>query len=271
MLEVKAQAKLPYFSTVKLTWIGLFFNSFLPGAVTGDFIKLLYAKDLNKDLSKTFLITSVLMDRVIGLIGLLCLVGLFSIVSYSEVVGISPQIGKVMMVNFLLFIGVLVFLVTLFLPKNIQEIFLNLTLKLPFIGDKIHHTLEQVWLIGTNKLTVIKCLGISMVCQFLNVVCLYLLAYQFIGDAIPLAHAFTFIPLGFMAVAVPISPAGLGVGHVAFETLFGYFNIKGGASYFNLYFLLMIFNNLLGVIPYLLSGKKHTLAEANEFEQSLES
>ena len=268
LLEIKAGTKLPYLPCVKLTWIGLFFNSFLPGAVTGDFIKLLYAKDLNKELSKTFLITSVLMDRVIGLIGLLILVGIFSMISYSEVIQISPQISNLMVMNFLLFIGVVLFLVTLFLPTSIQNIFLNLSLKIPVLGDKVHHTLEQVWLIGKAKVAVIQCLFISFLCQFLNVLTLYVLAYQFIGDAVPLTHAFTFIPIGFIAVAIPIAPAGLGVGHVAFETLFGYFNIKGGASYFNLLFLLMIFVNLLGVFPYLFSGKKHTLAEASEFEKS---
>ena len=52
---------------------------------------------------------------------------------------------------------------------------------------------------------------------------------------------------------------------MAFEKLFGYFNITGGANFFNLYFLCLIFVNLFGFIPYILSGKKHTLKEAEEF------
>ena len=71
LLEIKTGTKLPALSMIRLTWIGLFFNSFLPGAVTGDFIKLLYAKDLDPKLTKTYLVTSVLLDRIIGLIGLL--------------------------------------------------------------------------------------------------------------------------------------------------------------------------------------------------------
>jgi glycosyltransferase 2 family protein len=268
LLEVKTGVKLPYLKFVKLTWIGLFFNSFLPGAVTGDFIKLLYAKDLNDKLTKTYLVTSVLMDRILGLIGLLFLVGLFSSVYYSEVVIKSPEISKLMMINLLLFVAVIVFLITLFLPQKTQDFFLNLAAKTPFIGDKIETTLNQVWLIGKNKVAVFKCLSISLILQFLNVVCFYLLIYQFIENTVPLGHAFTFIPIGFVAVAIPISPAGLGVGHVAFETLFKYFGVAGGASFFNLYFLLMIFNNLFGFIPYVLSSKKHSLAEASQFEQS---
>ncbi|MBT7610203.1 MAG: flippase-like domain-containing protein [Bacteriovoracaceae bacterium] len=268
LLEIKTGVKLSYVRFVKMTWIGLFFNSFLPGAVTGDFIKLLYAKDLDNRLTKTYLVTSVLMDRILGLIGLLFLVGSFSLSYYSEIITKSPQISKLMNINLLLFLGAIIFLITLFLPQKTQDLFLNLSLKVPFIGSKIEMTLKQVWLIGKNKLAVLKCLGISLTCQFLNVICFYLLIYQFIGNAVPLGHAFTFIPLGFVVVAIPISPAGLGVGHVAFQTLFSYFSVEGGASYFNLYFLLMIFNNLFGVIPYLLSSKKHSLTEASQFGQS---
>ncbi len=268
LLEIKSGTKLAIRQCIKLTWIGLFFNSFLPGAVTGDFIKLLYAKELSKKFSKTFLITSVLMDRVLGLIGLFFLVGFFSITYYSKVISISPQMSHLMALNFLFFIGIIVFLITLFLPRKIQNTLLTLSLKTPFLGKKIHKTLEQVWLIGREKKSIITCIAMSIFSQFLNVVCFYLLAYQFIGDSLPLPYAFTFIPIGFLAVAIPISPAGLGVGHVAFETLFGYFNISNGASYFNLYFLLMIFTNLFGFFPYVLSHKKHTLAEANQFESS---
>jgi glycosyltransferase 2 family protein len=268
LLEIKTESKLSYFKFIKLTWIGLFFNSFLPGAVTGDFIKLLYAKDLSPKLSKTYLVTSVLMDRILGLIGLLFLVGIFSLIYYSEIISKSPQIGKLMIINFLLFIVVISFLITLFLPQKVQDYFLKLSLNIPVLGYKIEKTLSQVWLIGKNKIAVLKCLFISLISQFSSVLCFYILIFKFVENGVPLGHYFTFIPIGFVAVAIPISPAGLGIGHVAFETLFSYFNIPNGASYFNLFFLLMIFNNLFGFIPYVLSTKKHSLTEAKQFEEA---
>lgn len=267
LLEIKTGTKLPAFSMIRLTWIGLFFNSFLPGAVTGDFIKLLYAKDLDPKLTKTYLVTSVLLDRIIGLIGLLFLLGLFSILYFKEVTGLSPQINRLLYVNSLLFIGVIFFFVSLFLPANIQEMLRGIARKIPVLGNKIDNTLEQVWLIGQNKKAVIICAIMSMGLQFLNVCALYTVSYPFMGEGIKLAYAFTFIPIGFIAVAIPISPAGLGVGHMAFEKLFGYFSIDGGANFFNLYFLSLVFINLFGFIPYILSGKKHSLKEAEEFSQ----
>ena len=57
-------------------------------------------------------------------------------------------------------------------------------------------------------------------------------------------------------MSIPIAPAGLGVGHAAFHTLFGYFGIKDGASLFNIYFIFVIMTNLTGIIPYLLIDRK---------------
>ena len=146
--------------------------------------------------------------------------------------------------------------------------FRQMARRVPVIGNKIDNTLEQVWLIGQNKKAVIICAVMSMGLQFLNVCALYTVSYPFMGEGIKLAYAFTFIPIGFIAVAIPISPAGLGVGHVAFEKLFGYFSIDGGANFFNLYFLSLVFINLFGFIPYIMSGKRHSLKEAKNLAKS---
>ena len=59
--------------------------------------------------------------------------------------------------------------------------------------------------------------------------------------------------LGFGFIAVPISPAGAGVGHVVFETLYREVGLSQGANLFNLYFLINFSINLVGIIPFLLT------------------
>jgi uncharacterized membrane protein YbhN (UPF0104 family) len=267
LLRIGTKEPLPAWSMIKLTWIGLFFNSVLPGAVTGDFIKMLYARDLDKNLSKTYLLTSVLMDRILGLFGLLFLLGGFTIFTYDEVMALSPKVKPLLGFNFLLFAGVIIFFLTLFLKQSMQNIILKYVLLVPMLGRQIHKTLKQVWLIGQNKKAVFICVLMSMILQFSNVMALYLVSKPFYGIEVSLAQVFTFIPIGFIAVAIPIAPAGLGVGHMAFDELFGLFNISGGASFFNLYFILLICVNLLGFFPYILSGKKHSISETKEFEE----
>jgi glycosyltransferase 2 family protein len=268
LLKTTSNKALPLTEIIKVTWIGLFFNSFLPGAVTGDFIKLLYARDLDKDINKTFLVTSVFMDRILGLTGLLLILGGSSLYFYNEVVNVSPQMKNLIHFNFILFVGAIVFVISLFLPPKVQTFFLSIAEKIPFLGAKICKTLKQAWVMGENKNTILKCILLSALLQFMSLVAFYIISSPFYEKPIPLKFVITFIPIGLMAVAIPISPAGLGVGHVIFDKLFFYAGISGGASFFNLYFLCMVFINSLGFIPYILSGKRHTIheAEAEHFE-----
>ena len=55
--------------------------------------------------SKTFLLISTFLDRILGLIGMLTILGIVSLVNYQELISKSPAIEKMLHFNFLLFIG----------------------------------------------------------------------------------------------------------------------------------------------------------------------
>lgn len=266
ILKPGIKSKLPNLQMIKLTWIGLFFNSVLPGAVTGDLIKLVYAKDLDKDVSKTFLVTTVFMDRILGLMGLLTVMGFFSVIFYNDIILLSPQLKPLIQVNFLLFLGAIVFMTILFLPKKMQERILSLTDLIPLLGKHVSKTLKQGWLIGNDKRIMFYSYLLSVGLQLLNVFSFWIITSPFYGKDVPFEHLVTIIPLGYIAVAVPISPSGLGVGHLAFEKLFSFAGIEGGAGLFNLYFLCLVSINLLGFFPYIFSGKRHSLSETHQFD-----
>ena len=258
LLQSGEQKNLPFKNIFKISWIGLFFNSVLPGAVTGDLIKLAYVKDLGKNITKTFMLSTVFIDRIIGLLGLLCLSGVFSIYNYTKIVSISPSLKALVHLNFLLFIGAIIFMLTLFLSKNWQKAILSPMDSIPILGKKIKGLLEQVWLIGNKKNLFFKCLFISIIVQTISVCLFWKIIMPFTSTPLSIGHAFIFIPLGFIAMAIPIAPSGLGVGHAIFGTLFSFFGIQKGASLFNLYFLCVVFCNLTGCIPYILTGKKYS-------------
>ncbi|MCB9060088.1 MAG: flippase-like domain-containing protein [Halobacteriovoraceae bacterium] len=253
----------------RLTWIGLFFSAVLPGAVTGDLIKLLYAKDLDRGFSKTFLLMSVFMDRVIGLMGLLFILGFSSLIFYNDIVNIDPKLKTIVYLNLLIFAGMVTFVCLLFVPKKIQTIILELVKKIPIIGNRGSYTLTQVWIFGKSKRLVLQNIFISAVAQTSNIMAFWVLASPFFNQPLSLKYAFTFVPLGLVAIAIPISPAGVGVGHAIFNTLFGHYGITNGASLFNLFFIGYFTINILGIIPYLMAGKRHTLHEADELEHSV--
>lgn len=275
LLELKASSKRPFWGILKLTWIGNFFNTILPGAVSGDLIKVVYAKNMDKNLSKSFLLASVLIDRVIGLMSLFCLLGIFSLIKYSELTSLSPAVIKLVHFNFVLTAVMILGLLGFFFSMENQKFFLNLTKKIPFLQKIFHRSIFQLGAIKSFRKVTIQLIFLSMISQSLSILAFWLLTQPFFEFSalangeffhpITFGTAFTFIPLGFVSMSLPITPAGIGVGHAAFSTLFLSYGVKNGASLFNLYFLAALMVNLFGIIPYLMSGKKHALKEANEF------
>ena len=63
---------------------------------------------------------------------------------------------------------------------------------------------------------------------------------------------------------VPVSPGGIGVGHVAFDRLFSMIGISGGASVFNAYLIGQMAVSLLCVFPYLALRRSHALPASGE-------
>ena len=70
---------------------------------------------------------------------------------------------------------------------------------------------------------------------------------------LPLAAYLTLVPLGLMVTAIPIAPAGLGVGQVAFLSLFRMLGVYQGANLFTLYMASYVMINLSGAFLYVSS------------------
>lgn len=268
LIEVKSAGPVPLLKVFSVTWIGLFFNSFLPGAVTGDFVKVYYAKKLDNSLTKTYLLLSAFMDRFLGLMGLLMLMGFFSLIQYGELSARSSQLKNLIHFNGLMFLAAVGMLSTIFVGKKIQNLILSLVKKVPVLGNRVAHAFEQVWLMGSNPIAVLKCVLLSLCGQSLNILGFWVVTSPFYSEPLSFLNVFTFVPLGLIATAIPITPAGIGVGHAAFDKLFQFYNIDGGASLFNVHFMIFIVVNSFGLIPFVASGKKPELAELEEMESA---
>ena len=256
LLQTKSTRSLPLKKTIEVTWIGLFFNSFLPGSVTGDIIKVFYAKKLDSKFEKSFLLSSIFMDRFVGLLGLLTILGLSCLFFHRQILAIGPEMTRLLLINAIILGLSLLAVLVLFIPGPAQQSTLQWVKSLPLLGGKLSALIGQIWFMGENRKALFKTFGLSIVLQFLNMLAFYTISSPFYDKDISLFYAITFIPLGMMSIAVPISPAGLGVGHVIFDKLFAYAGISGGASLFNLYFLATIALNSFGLIPYILNNKK---------------
>lgn len=74
---------LPYWQNVKLYWLGMFYNLFLPGAITGDAYKvMLLSKKFSVPYKKTT--AAILLDRFSGLLSLGLIVAIYSFFVVKE-------------------------------------------------------------------------------------------------------------------------------------------------------------------------------------------
>jgi uncharacterized membrane protein YbhN (UPF0104 family) len=251
ILSARSTYPLPLMGLINVNWIGQFFSSVLPGSFSGDLIKLLYVQNLNPELSKKFVLASVLIDRVIGLFGLILLVGLSSLFFSSHILGNSPDMKPLLLINYALAVSVLVGLTFFFFFHGFVRIILQ---KLQAFGWR--HLFEKIitfWddLTGI-KSYIVKAIVMSILIQFIGVLIFWSLIHPFIQGQMDFREALAFIPIGFMTLALPVAPSGLGVGHAIFQKLFQLSGIENGASLFNIYFFVMLSVNLAGVVPWLL-------------------
>ncbi len=250
LIECQSQKKILILSIFKIQWVGVFFSSALPGLVTGDFVKLGYIKKIDPHLKNGFLVFSILFDRILGLIGLIFLSSASSAIFYDEIIKLNIVLKDVLLVNFLLFFSCTVLLSFLFIPNYlIFELF-----SLVKVSSQ-NPTLTSFLKFKDKRIIILKTIAISIFSHFISVLCFHLINYSFYQSIPSLKDLLAILPIGQIAIALPISPSGLGVGHLAYEKLFTFLHQTNGATLFNNYWLFLIITNLLGIIPFLIGFK----------------
>mgnify|MGYP006188632345 CR=1 FL=1 len=256
ILRARSQIKIPILGLLKITWIGQFFSSVLPGSVSGDLVKMLYVQKYDENFSKKFVIASILIDRVMGLSGLILLVGISSMVFGKKIIGSAPAMIPLLNINFLLMLLVILFFgIFFFSHQLVRKLLVTFQSKfLSTLFEKIIVLWDDLVLIKSQML---KAMALSIVVQFVAVLIFWSLISPFVEGQMNFVEALAFIPLGLMTLALPVAPSGLGVGHAIFQKLFELSGIINGASLFNLYFFVTLVVNIFGVIPYLLTKARN--------------
>jgi len=264
ILSTQTNKTVPSLFIVMVTWVGMFFNTVLPGAVSGDLVKMMYLKKVDENLTKTSMFLTVFMDRIYGLIGLILITGIISISRYTYLVQINQEIKNIISLNLLLLVGIFVFISTLFVSSQLQSKIISLMNNIPKVGSQIAHIFERFWAIGKDRGVFFKSIGISILGQIMGLTGFFVITKPIIMGDIAVQDIFTFVPIGMIITAIPLAPGGMGVGHVAFDKLFQYLQVSNGADLFNVFWVTMLTINLLGIFPYLALGKSKKKAETTE-------
>lgn len=204
--------------TLPLTLIGLFFNYAMPGGVGGDLVKGFYLMQ-DHPTRRTAAATSVLMDRLIGLAGM-TMVSLIAVV-----VNIHTVMGRPELISLALGVtGLFAAFVALFALAFSRRVYghpvVDRSLSRIPGGPTIRQVYEAVHSYQKSLPYFWRACGVTLASQMFALV-----FFISIGSAtgvidVPIVTYAFAVPLGLIATAIPISPAGIGVGQVAFSYLF---------------------------------------------------
>jgi uncharacterized protein (TIRG00374 family) len=245
-------------SSMRLTLMGNFFNACLPGATSGDVVKIYYASEGNRG-RRTELAAIILLDRAAGMFALVIL-PLLAAPFFSGLVGSSAVLQGLLWAA----ASVAALMLALLLVSSSTKVRDSRVVswafrKLP-LARHIEKVFETLRVYRHNKRTLFVAVMISLLAHSMTIGVILLLAKA----TNPAAFAWQvsiLAPLGFLANTLPLTPGGLGVGETAFNKLFGIAGLTGGAELLLGWRLLTILSGLIGLVFYL-QGRKHLVHAA---------
>ena len=248
---------LPLKESVELSFLGFFFNNFLPTAAGGDLPKAYYAYKKTKKKVESF--GCVIGDRIIGLFSLVLFASVGVFFMWQELSrSIKTAVGSLFIVSIFL----LSFLFSRGMAKSIQSLFAPLKRK--GWDKKIETVYHFLHALSNNKRLLFQALFLSMICHVLAVTSFYLLI-QGLSASFPFIKLFVILPLIFALAMLP-SLNGLGIREGAFVYFLG-----SAIGVHNAFALSILWLAILGVMSviggfyYLAHGwRKVSLKEVRE-------
>jgi hypothetical protein len=259
-----------FIRAMRLQLIGFFFNTAMPGAVGGDIVKAIYiVRDQKGRTTKTPAMLSVLLDRIVGLIGLF-LMGVTSAAFSYETLAKNPVTAQLMTGLGCVVALSVVFLAIVFIPykNNRDPVDRILSWSIPpfKLLRGIYTALRSY---RAKPGIILGTIGISVLIQMIFLYFMGYIGRVLYGDtAFDPALLAPIFPFGILVTALPLAPGGLGVGHAAFDRLFSMVGLPGGANVFNVYVLTQLILNLIGVIPYLYMKSDHARSTSEKFAET---
>jgi uncharacterized protein (TIRG00374 family) len=214
---------LPFPLAIELTMIGNFFNTFLPGSVGGDLIKAWYAAGCEPE-RKGRAVFAVLLDRAVGL-SMFLLYSTVAMAAMGSVAARRPELVTLGTALFSVTATLVVGAVAVFSPSGDW-------LKLDLIEKRLERfpllrkAFYTVILYRHRRGTVLLALALTALSILCQTLLFYWLGRRF-GVPFPLATYFFFVPVALTVTAIPLLPGGIGVGQVAFVSLFSWLGATG--------------------------------------------
>jgi glycosyltransferase 2 family protein len=256
------QVHVSLWDATKLTFLGNFFNFALPGTTGGDVIKAYYIARLAH--RKTEAITSIFLDRAIGLLSLVLMAGAM-IVFTQDPSQFSDLATTLAIICAVLAAGtVVVFSGRIRRALRLRELLMHLPMH------------EQLFRVGGatiamrhHKLLVVLSFLLTLVLQGVCLVSAGVMA-QALGMKDDFSYVFINVCIGFLIAAIPSTPQAIGVMESFYVVAFAYRGSSASSQALALALavrLIQLVWSLPGVLVLLLGGHPPDRAELAELEK----
>lgn len=203
------------FSAMKLTFLGLFYNQMMPGAVGGDLLKAWYITHHSRRGLRLEAAVTVFVDRLVGLIGMVILAFIATFFAGPEISQRHPQLRYIVWVTF----AIMALLSLVFLSRTLRRILQldRVARKLPFAA-RLRQIDQAIQLYRHHPGPIIHALLLTALMQGGQIVAIWMLARALGFDMVTLRQCLIIIPIVWViGAAIPV-PGGLGIieGSVSF-------------------------------------------------------
>ena len=208
--------EVPFSTLTNSFLVATFFNNFLPSNIGGDVIRI--GDTARPARSKTLATTVVLMDRGVGLLGLVFVaaVGASFAAHASEAIG--PLGPGLLWAG--LAVGVAVAIPIIFLPNAVGWILQPLrAIHQEWVGERIEKLVGALGRFRDSPRALMACFGGALLVQAV-LVGFYAAVAHAIDVRVPIAHLAILVPVSFIVQMMPLSVNGLGVREWVFGTYF---------------------------------------------------
>ena len=246
-----------------LGFIGNVFNLVIPGAVGGDFIKAAYL--VRMDINRTQAVASMVIDRIVGLLGLFILAGVAGLFAWP--MATRPVVRALIVLVWCAVAGGLIVLAMIFNQ--------SLTKRYPHLKEGNSKRAKLLREISAMALTYRCSLPLVAGCLFgsAGIHSLFVIAFFIVSKAIfpdpetipTFPQHLLFTPLTLFTTAVPIPFGALGFTEKVSDILFQLVDHPGGALSMIAFRLLTYAGGLVSVSVYLANLKQvRSLTESAE-------
>lgn len=260
LLLEKQNVKLKYGHLLKLYYVGLFFNNFMPGNVGGDAKKIYDIRMQGGQDSVGAGLTATFFDRLFGL---------FFITLFALAVGLlffmhDEAQRAFMWPSVWIFLGFCALFASLF-SRRLGKLLCSLMVKIfpAKINSRLVHMFERFQQFRSLKLWV-SISGLSAVTQSLRILVHYFCGIA-IGVDLSISWYFYYIPLVAIVSALPISIGGFGPRELLAQSLFaraGVQNLESVVIQLLAYFVSLVLS-LFGGFAFLLGGRPNVSDKEN--------